>query len=78
MDKNIEQIFCLKCCITNGILSSGSLKMLQKAFEESILSKTRPYEWYKAFKSDRDVMEDLPRSGILTTSANEVNIAILK
>lgn len=52
--------------------------MLQKAYSESILSKTRAYEWYKAFKSGRDVMEDLPRSGRPSTSATEVNIAKVK
>ena len=36
--------------------------MLQKAYCESSLSKTRAYEWYCAFKSGRDVMEDLPSS----------------
>lgn len=52
--------------------------MLQKAYGESTLSKTRAYEWYKAFKSGRDVMEDLPRSGRPSTSATEVNIAKVK
>lgn len=35
---NIEQIICLKFCVGNKI---KSLKMLQKAYAESILSKTR-------------------------------------
>jgi hypothetical protein len=39
------------------------------------LSKTHAYEWYKAFKSGRDMMEDLPRSGRPSTSATKVNIA---
>ena len=33
--------------------------MLQKAFGESTLSKTRACECYSAFKSGRDVVEDL-------------------
>ena len=36
------------------------------------------YEWYSAFKSDRDVLEDLPRPGRLLTSSTEVNIAKVK
>ena len=36
--------------------------MLQKVYGESTLLKTRAYEWYSAFKSVRDVVEDLPRS----------------
>ena len=57
MDKNIEQRVCLKFCIANGISCSESLQMLQKTYGESTLSKTRAYEWHKAFKSGRDVME---------------------
>ena len=62
MDKNIEQRICLKFCIENGISCAESLKMLEKAYGESTLSKTRAYDWYSAFKSGRDVVEDLPRS----------------
>ena len=52
--------------------------MLQKAYGESTLSKTRAYEWYSAFKGGRDVVEDLPRSGRPSTSSTEVNIAKVK
>jgi hypothetical protein len=52
--------------------------MLQKAYGESFLSKTRAYEWYNAFKSGRDVMDDLPRSSKPATSATEVNITKVK
>ena len=51
MEKNIEQRICLKFCIANGISCAESLKMLQKAYGESTLSKTRAYEWYSAFKA---------------------------
>ena len=52
--------------------------MSQKAYGESTLSKTRAYEWYSAFKSGRDLVEDLPRSGRPSTSSAEVNIAKVK
>ena len=48
--------------------------MLQKAYGESNLSKTRTYEWYSAFQSGRDVMVDLPRSGRPSTSSTQVII----
>lgn len=78
MDKNIEQRVCVKFCVANGISCAESLKMLQKAYGESSLSKTRVYEWYSAFKSGRDVVENLPRSGRPSTSSSEVNIAKVK
>ena len=65
MDKNIEQRICLKFCIANGISCAESLKMLQKAYRKSTLSKTRAYEWYSALKSGRDVLrrelESIPK-----------------
>ena len=78
MDKNIERRICLKFCILNGISCAESLKILQKAYGESTLSKTCAYEWYCAFKSGRDVVENLPRSGRPSTSSTEVNIAKVK
>ena len=78
VDKNIEQRICIRFFIANGISCAQSLKMLQKAYGESTLSKTRVYEWYSAFKSGRDVMKDLPRSGRPSLSSTEVNIAKVK
>ena len=77
-DKNIEQRICLKFCIANGILRAESLKMLQKVYSESTSSKTCAYEWHNAFKSGRDVVEDLPRCGRLIASSTQVNIAIVE
>jgi len=78
MNEKIEQRICLKFCIANRISCAESLKMLQKAYGESTLSKTRAYEWYSALKSDRDVVKDLPRSGRPSTSSTEVNIDKVK
>ena len=44
MDKNFEQKVCLKFCVANKISCAESLKMLQKAYSESVLLKTRAYE----------------------------------
>ena len=55
MDKNIEQRICLKFCIINGISCAESLKMSQKAYGESTLSKRHAFEWYSAFKIGRNL-----------------------
>ena len=52
--------------------------MLQEAYNELTLPKTRAYKWNSAFKSSRNVVEDLPRSGRPSTSLTEVNIAKVK
>ena len=64
----------MKFCVSNEISCAEALKMLQKAFGESTLSKTRAYEWYNAFKSGRDVVEDLPRSGRPSSSNTDENV----
>ena len=47
--------------------------MLKKACGHLTLSKTRAYEWHSAFKSGRDVVVDLPRSGQPSTPLTKVN-----
>ena len=42
--KKIEQRVCLKCCLSNGIMVTESLKMLRKCFGESTLSRTQVVE----------------------------------
>ena len=60
MNEIIERKVCLKFCDENEISCTDSLKMLEKACGESVLSKTRAYEWYKAFKEGQEIVEDMP------------------
>jgi len=78
ISENIEQRICIKFCVANEISCADALKMLQKAYGDSALSKTRAYEWHKAFKEGREVIEDLPRSGRPSTSLTEDNIKKVK
>ena len=78
MDKNIEQRLCLKFCIANGISCAESLKILQKSYGGSTLSRTRAYELYSAFQSGRNVVKDLSRSGQPSMSPTEVNFTKVK
>ncbi|KYQ53448.1 hypothetical protein ALC60_07423 [Trachymyrmex zeteki] len=63
MGDYVEQRICLKFCVANEFSCADALKMLQKAFGDNALSKTRAYQWYRAFKDGCEVVEDLPRSG---------------
>ena len=52
--------------------------MLKKAYGESTSTKAPAYEWYSAFKSGRDLVEEFPRSDRPSTSSTQVNIAKVK
>jgi len=78
MEKKIEQRVCLKFCVFNGITATESLKMLQKCFGESTLSRTQVFEWHKAFSEGREVVENLPHASRSSTSVNDDNIEKVK
>lgn len=56
MGDYVEQRICLKFCVANEFSCADALKMLQKAFGDNALSKTRAYQWYRAFKDGREVV----------------------
>ncbi|XP_028047733.1 protein GVQW3-like [Monomorium pharaonis] len=78
MEKNIGQRICLKFYVSNDISCADALKMLQKAYGNSALSKTRAYEWYSAFKKGLKKVEDAPRSGRPSTSTTDDNVEKVK
>ncbi|XP_055851255.1 uncharacterized protein LOC129915640 isoform X2 [Episyrphus balteatus] len=53
-----RQIVCLKMCVANGISFANALKMLKKAYGESVLSKEQAFEYYKTFNKSPDVTDD--------------------
>ena len=52
--------------------------MFQKAYGESVLSKTWAYDWYKAFKEGQEIVEDMCCSGRPSTSSADENIERVK
>ena len=52
--------------------------MLEKGHGESVLSKTRTYEWYKAFTGGRGIVIHIPRSRRSSTSSTHENIEKVK
>jgi len=70
-----EQRTCLKFCFLFGKTPTESLEMLQEAFKEQALSRTRVFEWFSRFKKGDLSIEDQPRSGRPSSSRNEENIA---
>ena len=67
-----------KFCVSNGITATESLKMLQKCFGESTLSRTQIFKWHKAFSEGHEVVENLPHASRPSTSVNDDNIEKVK
>ena len=76
--KKNEQRVCLKICVSNGNTATESLKMLQKFFGESTLSRTQVFEWHKAFSEGCEVVENLLHASRPSTSVNDENIEKVK
>lgn len=74
----MDQRICIKFCYKNGIKCSNVLEMLNIAFGESTISKTRVYEWYKRFQEGREDVEDDERPGRPSTSISDENVEKVK
>ena len=78
MENKIEQRVCLKFCVSNGITATESLKMLQKCFRESTLSRTQIFGLHKASSEGREFVENLSHASRLSASVNDDNIEKVK
>lgn len=73
-----EKRICIKFCVKNGFNITKCHEMLQKAFGDNSLSRTRVSEWHRRFAAGRESVKDNPRPGRETTSTNEENIEKIK
>ena len=67
---------CALICFCLGKTGAETYEMLQAAFGESCLSRSKTYEWYSHFKSGRRSFEDDPRPGRPSTSHTKETVAL--
>ncbi|XP_055633310.1 protein GVQW3-like [Toxorhynchites rutilus septentrionalis] len=53
---------------------SETLELLQIAYGNEFLSRSKVFEWYARFKAGRELLADDPRDGRPSTSATDANI----
>jgi hypothetical protein len=63
MDVLKEQHVCIKGCQKLGKTATETYEMLQQAFRETALSRSKTFEWYSRFKNGRTSIDDDPHTG---------------
>lgn len=83
MTESTEQRICIRFCFKSEKTCAETVQMMQKAFGDNCMSKTRIYEWYNRFKNGRESVDSDARSGrpsLTTTPQNieRVRLAIME
>lgn len=78
MELSAEQRVAIKFCVKLNKTASETHEMLQLAYKEAALSRSRTFEWHKRFKKGRESTQDDHRSGRPKTSKTEGNIEVVK
>jgi hypothetical protein len=68
MDELKEQGFRIKFCQILGTTATETYEMLQAAFGETALSRSKIFEWYYRFKNGRTSIDDDPHTGWPSTA----------
>jgi hypothetical protein len=58
MDVFKEQRVCIKFCQKLGKTAIETYEMLQQAFGETVLSRSKIFEWYSRFENGRTSIDD--------------------
>ena len=74
MTKKQDQRICIKFCFQLKKASSETIQMMQTAFENECMRKTRIKEWYNRLKEGRTSVDSDSRSGRPSTTKTLDNI----
>ena len=74
MTEKQDQLIYIKFYVQLGKTSSETIQMMQKAFGNECMSKTRIKEWYNRFKGIRTSVDSDSRSGRPSTTKRLDNI----
>jgi transposase len=78
MAEKLEQRVAVKFCFLLGKTAGETVVMLETAYKEAALGKTQVYGWFSRFRNRELSLADKPRSGRLSTSRTDENIARIR
>jgi len=75
MDVKEEQRVAIRFCSKVDFSATKTVKLIQKAYGDTALSRTTIFEWHNRFREGRESVKDDELSGRPTTSRTDDNIA---
>jgi hypothetical protein len=75
MDGGNEQRIAIKFCFNAGLSATETLVLVQKAYGNVALNRSKVFRWYSRFRDRRELVEDDERGGRPKSTRPEVNIA---
>jgi len=77
-EEKVQQRVCINFCFRLGKSGAETYEILQAAFRESCLSRSKTFEWYSCLKNRRRSFEDDPRPGGPSTSHTKETVACVR
>ena len=78
MQENMEQRYAIKFCVKLNKSATETFASLTEAYGDATLSRTVVFKWHKAFKKDRENVEDDPHSGRPISSTSDENVEVVR
>ena len=77
MDLRMEQLLAIKFCFKVGKSEKETLQMVNAAYGDQALSRSKVFRWYGRFRDGRENIEDDSRSGRPTQCRNDNNVEMI-
>jgi hypothetical protein len=75
MDGRNEQRVAIKFCFKAGLSATETLVLVQKAYGNETMNRSKVFRWYSRFQDGRELVDDDERGGRPKSIRTEVNIA---
>jgi histone-lysine N-methyltransferase SETMAR len=74
MDGGNEQRVAIKFCFKAGLSATETLVLVQRAYGNEAVNRSKIFRWYSRFRVGRELVEDDERGGRPKSTRTEVNI----
>ena len=77
MDVGNEQRVALKCCFKAGLSTTETVVLVQKAYGDEALNRSKVFRWYSRFGDGRELVENDERGRRPKSTRTEIKIVAL-